>query len=129
MKTFIFLFQALVFGGALLCGITAVYTYHFVAANLSNAISASVKSEELVSVEKLSTLSVFDETSTISFEDTYVDHDPSGYYSLDPEKVPKEFADIEFLAITTHEFIEKNGVYTNTPIVPRAYFKQQMNWI
>ena len=51
-------------------------------------------------------------------ENRSFDFDPTGSYSLNLEKTPKAFADIEFVSIETRKYIHENGAYMNRPIVP-----------
>ena len=118
MRIFNLSIRALVFGSALLLGTTAVVASHFVIGTITNVITPAVINARTVShVEPGPFLEfdVSDKTINQGFSD---DFDPSGNYSLDIENVPKAFADIEYLDITTREYINENGTHINRPIVP-----------
>jgi hypothetical protein len=118
MKKIYVLFNAFVFTGALLFGLTAVAAFRFVLAAAANAWETPVISEKVVPIENSSTSPTFDQFEMIDDQPASNDLDPSGTYVFVAENIPKAFADIESLDITTREYTVENGTYTNRPIVP-----------
>lgn len=123
MNTINLSISALVFGGTLLLGTTAVAASRFVVTTIANKLTPPANSERLVPLDEPTTVAVFDDLRAVEDQDTTNDFDPSGSYSLDTEDVPKHFADIEFLEIETREYVERSGTYFNRPIVPRGMLK------
>lgn len=128
MKTINFLVRVLVFGGALLLGTTAVVASRFIFTTIVDAVKTPVAAEKPAPFEELTTVPEFDQPEVIDDQDMPSSFDPSGGYSLDMEIVPKTFADIEYLEIVTHEYLEENESYISRPIVPTGMLKTKKSF-
>jgi hypothetical protein len=127
MTIFHFAVRALVFGLALLLGTTVVAASRFVFNAIANVLRpAAISKRAAFTVEpepspllKPGPFPVLDKVNDPNEEVGQSDFDPTGAYSLNIEKAPKAFADIEFLEIVTREYTEEDGgAYTNRPVVP-----------
>lgn len=49
--------------------------------------------------------------------------DAAGMYYFEPEEIPHDFSDIQFLEIETREYFADGGTYTNKPIAPAGYIE------
>jgi hypothetical protein len=123
MTIFHFGFRAVAFGLALLLGTTVVAASRFVFNAIASGLRPVTVSKQAVFAVEPKSVALLDEFSYPGKEVSEPDFDPTGDYSLNIESVPAEFADIEFLSITTREYTEENGKYTNRPVVPSGSFR------
>lgn len=107
-----------VFGLALMLGTTVVAASRFVFNTIANVLNPAAISKSAAFMVEPESFSVLDEKDFPSERVREPDFDPTGAYSLNIEKAPKAFADIEFLEIVTREYTEDDGTYTNRPVVP-----------
>ncbi len=112
---------AFVFACALLIGITTVAGTRSILSTVSAAVTKpSVVTKEQAPLSGPPPTRRFEEFE-LSKEKEYVNEfDPTGIYSMDNEKVPNAFADIQFIDITTREYRSENGKFTNTPVIPNG---------
>lgn len=118
MNIFQLLISALVFGSTLLLGTTAVIASRFVITTVAGLTKPAEVSESVVvpaaGPERVVDLpDLRNELPPIPD-----DFNATGSYSLDIERVPPAFADIEFLEIETREYDEQNETYLNRQIIP-----------
>lgn len=118
MTIFDFGFRAAVFGLALLLGTTVVAASRFAFNIIGNFLKPAAISKSASFTVEPEPFPVLDKSNYPSEEVSRFDFDPTGAYSLNIEKAPKAFADIEFLEIVTREYTEDDGTYTNRPVVP-----------
>ncbi len=112
--------STLVFGSTLLLGTTAVIASRFVittAARLTRPAPVS----ETVFLPAAESERVVDLPDVRNEPPPVVqDFDPSGPYVLGPDKVPVAFADIQWIDIVTHRYLEDDETYVNQPIIPNG---------
>lgn len=106
------------FGLALLLGTTVVAASRFVFNTIANVLRPAAISKPAAFTVEPEPFSVLDEIDFPSDKVSETDFNPDGSYSLDIEKVPKAFSDVEFLHIMTREYEDVERNYTNRPVVP-----------
>lgn len=118
MTIFHFGFRVVVFGLALLLGTTVVAASRFVFNAIANVLRPVTVSKQAVFAVEPKPVALLDEFSYPGKEVSEPDFDPTGAYSLDIEKTPKAFADIQYFEIVTSDYTQEDGKYTNRPVVP-----------
>jgi hypothetical protein len=120
MNIFQLSISTFVFGVTLLVGTTAVIAARYVITTVASLTKASPVPESVV-------ISAAEPERGVDLPDlrnarphASEDFDPSGPYVLDPEKVPAAFADIEWIDIVTHRYVEDDETYINQPIIPNG---------
>jgi hypothetical protein len=117
MNIFQLSISTFVFAITLLLGTTAVVASRFVVATVANlykpatrerVVAPAAEPERVVDLPDL-------RNEPPPAPD---DFDPSGPYVLDAEKVPAAFADVDWIDIVTHRYVEDNETYINQPIIP-----------
>jgi hypothetical protein len=107
-----------IFGLALLMGTTVVAASRFVFNTIADVLKPAAVGKSATFTVEPEPFSVLEEKDFPSEEISQSDLDPDGPYSLDIEKVPKAFNDIQYLYVTTRDYADENGNYTNRPVVP-----------
>lgn len=119
MKMYQIMSRALVFTFALLIGTSTVIGVRFVMTTVAAVMKPTVGvMERPVPLPEPLATNLGAEIDAVSEQAIFDVFDPTGSYSLDNEKVPKAFADINFIEITTREYKVENGKYSNIPVVP-----------
>lgn len=118
MNIFQLSISTIVFASTLLLGTSAVIASRFVMTTMSSLTKPSAITESVV-------VQAAEPEKVVEFQNLRndpqpapEDFDPSGPYSLDTEKVPAAFADIEWLDIVTHRYLEDGETYVSRPIIP-----------
>lgn len=120
MNIFNFSVRAIVFGAALLLGTTAVIASRFVITTVVGFITPAAVPESV-------TMPAPESERAAVFEDLRneepiapVDFDPTGSYSFDSDEIPRGFADIEYIVITTRDYLldENSRIYKSIPTIP-----------
>jgi hypothetical protein len=118
MNIFQLSISTIVFASTLLLGTTAVIASRLVITTVASLSKPASVPESLV-VPAAAPERVVDLPDLRNEPPpTPEDFDPTGPYSVATENLTVAFADIEFLEIATHEYVEHDGKYISRPIVP-----------